>query len=92
MDKELSSFTFGSNDNFPPSIYNNSCFFESTYSTAQSARGSSDGVRFQRVLALSNVKAPIFSFTSTSDYHFKIILQNVGECYRYQANVANTIL
>lgn len=48
-------------------------------STAQAARGSSDGVRFQGVLALSNVKPPRFSFIRTSDYYFKIILHDVGE-------------
>lgn len=64
--------------------------FESTYSTAQSARGSSDGIRFQRVLALSNVKAPRFSFTRTSDYYFKIILHKVGE-NRLHTDVTNTI-
>lgn len=63
--------------------------FESTYSTAQSARGSSDGIRFQRVLALSNVKAPRFSFTRTSDYYFKIILHKVGE-NRLHTDVTNT--
>lgn len=63
--------------------------FESTYSTAQSARGSSDGIRFQRVLALSNVKVPRFSFTRTSDYYFKIILHNVGE-NRLHTDVTNT--
>lgn len=43
---------------------------------AQSARGSSD--RFQGLLALSNAKAPRFSYTRTSDCYLKIIVNNLG--------------
>lgn len=78
---------------FPPLPITNAVFiFESTYSTAQSARGSSDSIRFQGMLALSNVKAPRFSFTHTSGYHFKLILHNVGENYRLHTDVMNTFV